>query len=207
MNLPAVVNKTFQELKNQSEFIEIVNFVVKNLKRLNHSDERARFLHQVVEEYNSEVFSHPLVKQLSPCQKGCSACCHTQVSVTEDEARLLSQKIRDGIDVDIQRLKIQMTAGNEAEAFFKLDFETRRCIFLDDQGACRVYEDRPAVCRNNVVLGSPDQCDTREGIKPTRLVRTPQSDMAIYGAYLYSKSNGALPYMVGNLMELVPSQD
>lgn len=53
MNLPAVVKKTFEELRDQQEYISIVNFVVKAIRRLNTSIERARFIHKAVDDYNA----------------------------------------------------------------------------------------------------------------------------------------------------------
>jgi Fe-S-cluster containining protein len=197
MNVPVVARRTFEELKNQAVFVKIVHFVVERLMKITNTYKRADFIHNLVDEYNAEVFSHPLVMQLSPCKRGCTACCHTQVSVTNDEAELLVKRIKSGVNIDRERLKIQMEAGANGDAYFNIPYDDRKCIFLDDQGACAVYEDRPSVCRTNVVLGSPEQCDTSKAILPTRLVRTLNSDMVIYGSFFCAKSSGTLPYMVG----------
>ncbi|HXH74745.1 MAG TPA: YkgJ family cysteine cluster protein [Bacteriovoracaceae bacterium] len=202
MNVLGIVKKTFEELRNQPDYIAIVNYVVSRLKRLPTSEERAKFIHQVVDNHNQEVFSHPLVQQLSPCKMGCSACCHTQVSVTRDEARILITKIHEGYPIDLDLLKVQMAAGNDTKEFLKLDYKDRKCIFLKSDGACGVYEDRPSICRTNAVLGQAEQCDTSVEVKPTRLVRTPKADMAIYGSYLSSKSSGTLPHLIGDLLGL-----
>lgn len=202
MNVPAVAQKTFEELRNRAEFLKIVHIVVKRLKKISNQYKRADFIHELVDQYNAVVFSHPLVMQLSPCKRGCTACCHTQVSVTDDEAELLVKRIKSGVSIDQERLKLQMQAGSDDEAFFKIAYNDRKCIFLDEQGACTVYEDRPSVCRTNSVLGTSDQCDTSKEILPTRLVKTPQSDLVIYGSFFYAKSSGTLPYMVGKLLGL-----
>jgi hypothetical protein len=73
-------------------------------------------------------------------------------------------------------------------------------VFLDEAGSCRVYEDRPAVCRTNAVLGSADQCDTCAGVKPTRLIFTHKADMGIYGAYLSLKESGTLPRLLAEAL-------
>lgn len=201
MNLPAVVKKSFDQLQNQPEYVAVINFVLEGLKKLSNPLQRARYVHSQVNAYNVEPMNHPLVKELSPCKLGCSACCHTQVSVTEDEAQLLVHHIQQGMDVDVDRLVKQHATGNDFNAFMRLSFDERKCVFLDEQGACRVYEDRPSVCRTNAVLGRADQCDTSDSVmKPTRLVRTPKSDMAIYASFLLAKESGTLPYMVGELL-------
>lgn len=207
MNFPAVVKQSFEELRHQPEYMAIVNALVDALKRLGDPVERARLVHQIVDDYNVTVFDHPLVMQLMPCTLGCTACCYTQVSVTEDEARLLTLRIKEGVDVDKDRLRIQMKAGNDDQAFFNLSYENRKCIFLNNEGACKVYEDRPSVCRTNAVLGRSDQCDTSESVQPTRLVKTSNADMAIYAAYLSSREAGTLPYLVGELLGLSPEEE
>jgi uncharacterized protein len=200
MNVPAIARKTFEELRHLVEYNSIVNSILEHLTVRTLPEERARHVHKVIDEYNQEVFSHPLVKEFSPCTKGCSGCCHTQVSVTDDEARVLADKILSGLTIDMDHLKKQMETENDSTAFFNLSYAARKCVFLDDHGSCRVYEDRPSVCRTNAVLGSADQCDTSESIKPLRLVLTQKADMVIYGSYLFAKESGSLPHMVGKLL-------
>jgi Fe-S-cluster containining protein len=200
MNVPAIAKKSFDELQKKPEFLSIVKKMLKRLKRISSSLERARFIHKTIDEYNEEVFSHPLVKELSPCRRGCMACCHTQVSVTADEAELLIMRVNNGLIIDKERLKSLMHAGDDARKYFAIPFKERACIFLDSAGACRVYEDRPAVCRTNAVLGPASQCDTTSSVLPTRLIRTPKSDMVIYASYMFSKKSGSLPHMVGKTL-------
>jgi uncharacterized protein len=197
MNVPAIARKSFEELRQQSVFINIVNFVVEHLSRLSSLVVRARLVHEMVDEFNKDVFSHPLVKELSPCKQGCSACCHTQVSVTADEADLLVQRIEAGMAINQNRLRAQMATKDDAREFFKLSYEDRKCIFLDNTGSCSVYDDRPSVCRTNAVLGSADQCKTGDAQGEMRLVKTSKADMVIYAAYLCSKESGSLPNMIG----------
>lgn len=202
MNVPAIARRSFEELKSQNEFVSIVHHVIDRLKKITNKYKRADYIHELVDEYNKEVFSHPLVMQFSPCKRGCTACCHTQVSVTEDEAELLVKRIKSGVVVDQDRLKLQMAAKDDGEAYFKISYEDRKCIFLDEQGGCRVYDDRPSVCRTNSVLGTPDQCDTSVEVRPTRLVRTSKADMVIYGSFYFSESSGTLPHMIGKALGL-----
>lgn len=200
MNVPAVAQRTFEESRDNPELIGIVNLTIEALQKLSTTDQRTELVHSMIDEFNSEVFNHPLVQKFSPCKKGCDGCCHTQVSVTEDEAIILARHIMDGLPIDLDRLNKQMMTKNDSAEFFKLNYADRKCIFLDQDGACRVYEDRPSVCRTNAVLGSADQCDTSKELKPVRLVKTPHSDMIIYAQFLFSDKNGSLPSMVGELV-------
>jgi len=202
MNVPAIAKSTFELLKNQPEFSSITKTVVSSLKKIKNNLEKARFLHNIVDEYNKEVFSHPLLMEFVPCKAGCSACCHTQVSVTKEEAELLINQIESGIDINYEKLLKQSEAGNISENYYKLSFKERGCVFLDEKGACRVYKDRPAVCRTNAVVGSSSQCDTSQtGPQALRLVKTPKADMAIFGAYSVTEESGTLPYMLAKLLK------
>lgn len=200
MNVPAIAQRTFEESRNNPDLIAIVNLTLEALAKLSTPEERVKFLHAAIDDLNVSVFTHPLVKQFSPCKMGCSGCCHTQVSVTEDEARVLASKITEGIAIDFDRVKLQSETRNDAEEFFKLKYADRKCVFLDENGACSVYEDRPSVCRTNAVLGTADQCDTSVERKPVRLVKTPQADMVIYAQFLFSNKNGSLHNLVSELI-------
>jgi hypothetical protein len=62
------------------------------------------------------------------CGRGCSACCVDELTVFEVEA----QRIR--------RAHPDLLARGEPHA-------PGACAFLDAEGACRIYADRPYVCR------------------------------------------------------------
>lgn len=211
MNFPAIAKQTFDLLRGQSAFSSITDSVLFHLKKISSHLERARFVHHIVDDYNREVFAHPLVKELSPCKAGCTGCCHTQVSITEDEARLLASRVQEGVKIDNALLQKQMNAGNCSDEFYKLSYESRKCVFLGSDDLCQVYEDRPSVCRTNAVLGSATQCSTQNGQdigQPIRLIKTAKADMAIVGSFLASKNNGTLGFMLGQiLLKSAPKKD
>lgn len=62
------------------------------------------------------------------CRRGCADCCVDRITVFEVEA----QRIRHG------------HAGLLANG---RPAPEGRCAFLDEDGACRIYDDRPYVCR------------------------------------------------------------
>jgi Fe-S-cluster containining protein len=167
------------------------------LKEIKFAISRARFFHSKVDEYTKDVFAHPIVKEMSACKKGCSGCCHTEVSVTDDESELLALRVKNGAMIEMERLKIQVQSAREGKNFYSLSYDNRACVFLNDKGICDIYTDRPAVCRTNGVLGSSDQCSTQDGApKSQRLIRTDHADMAIMGAFLISPKSGRLGEML-----------
>ena len=62
------------------------------------------------------------------CRRGCSMCCVDDLTVFEVEAANIRQAHQDLLE----------TATPHA---------TGACAFLDHEGACRIYENRPYVCR------------------------------------------------------------
>ena len=62
------------------------------------------------------------------CRKGCHDCCVEGLTVFEVEAENIRRR----------HAKLLIEASPHAEG---------ACAFLDPSGACRVYEDRPYVCR------------------------------------------------------------
>jgi Fe-S-cluster containining protein len=120
------------------------------------------------------------------------------VSVNKDEAKLLAHRvIEDNIELDLKKLYIQGNVENSAKQWFKLPYELRGCVFLNKNGECRIYDDRPSVCRTNNVLSDPRMCDTSDGVeKPIRLLNTDKADLAIIASYQQAGEAGTLPYML-----------
>jgi Fe-S-cluster containining protein len=203
MNFPAIAKQTYEKLRSQPAFSNITQFVIEHLRKISSPTERARFVHHVVDDYNREIFAHPIVQKFLPCKSGCSACCHTQVGITEDEAELLAERVNEGLKIDYALLQKQVKAGNNPEEYYQLSYENRRCIFLGADDSCQAYSDRPSVCRTNAVLGEASQCSPHVGDgepETIRLVKTEQADMAIIGSFLMSKDSGTLAQMVGQIL-------
>ncbi len=171
--------------------------MAKKLKKINLPEKRAQAFHREIEKKIAVPFSHPLVQKFSSCKKGCSACCHTQVAINSDEAELLATKVENGHQINLNLLEIQAEAGTEAKVWYQIPYSHRRCIFLDNKNACSIYEDRPAVCRTNQVLGESASCETKDGIeKPLRLVKTEEGDMVVIAAFQVAGKSGTLPEML-----------
>lgn len=209
MKFPAIAFQTYSRLKNNPKFLALTEFILRTLRPMINPIDRAKLVHQLVDDCNEEMFNNPLVKQYSGCHKGCSACCHTEVSVTPDEAELLAKRVQEGITIDTQKLYVQKQVIESKESFYVLPYSQRGCVFLGDEGECRVYDDRPSVCRTNVVLGDSSQCSTIDGqMQEMRLVKTEQADMVIMGAFMHQHTeNGLLPEKLWEALFAVRKND
>jgi Fe-S-cluster containining protein len=94
------------------------------------------------------------------CRMGCSGCCHSEVEITTDEASVLLENVLGGVEIDVARLKAQAARERLSPAWAKFWSLENRCVFLSDEGACRIYKDRPSVCRRLLATTPPEACTT-----------------------------------------------
>ncbi len=144
--------------KNQRQFIyDKIEHYIKQYKAA-HKDvgpESAAFsFHNMLDEQIESHKNEELFKR-SSCRKGCSACCRKEVAISMDEAALLYGYMKEeNIEVNIDRLRKQ----TKAKSYVELDFKDTACVFLGNNGECRVYKHRPASCRKYFVLSLPELC-------------------------------------------------
>lgn len=177
--------------------MSLYKLVIKRLRFFSSPIKRAELAHKMINIEVSELFKDPVVARNVTCKEACSACCHTQVSVTSDEADLLASRVVQGAEVSISRLSNLSECKNDSDAFYLVDYEKRKCPFLGKDNLCTVYESRPAVCRTNHVVSAASACESKLGFEnPVRLLNTHRADMIVMAAFKSNKVNGALPYML-----------
>jgi len=103
------------------------------------------------------------------CRKGCSFCCHINVSVTIPEAILVAASLRHGPYREFAP-RVEATAAraaglNELERFR----HALPCPMLKD-GACGIYDVRPTACRAYLATDAK-QCEA--SLESARTVGTP----------------------------------
>lgn len=132
----------------------------KRLQRMEQPHLLAHSIHCTIDEYVVEhLTEHPRGKDVT-CRRGCSYCCHTNVTITKPEAVLLHKfAAEQGIELDYDRLTRQAQTHDDPTAWRKQPVEDRACTFLAGDGACRVYGHRPDACRKHMSLEDPAKCD------------------------------------------------
>jgi Fe-S-cluster containining protein len=93
---------------------------------LEKSIEKLKLFYQTVDSLTTEL-EKTHAERLN-CKKGCSACCVDDITVFEIEAE------------NIRANNLEFLKNAEPN-------EKGMCAFLDKNGACRIYVDRPYVCR------------------------------------------------------------
>jgi Fe-S-cluster containining protein len=110
-------------------------------------------LHAETDRLLEPVFAQAEAQAGRPyaCRAGCSACCHQVVLCTAPEAMLIGHHLHatrseGALAAMVASLEAQSTA---AAGLTFLGYSQARipCAFLDENGACSIYEVRPMACR------------------------------------------------------------
>lgn len=101
------------------------------------------------------------------CASGCAGCCHLEVEITEDEAKLLACAVQQGVAFDADRLALQAGRPTNAPEWKTGAVSENRCVFLSEQNLCRVYEHRPLACRKLLVTSPKENCTlAQQSVQP-----------------------------------------
>jgi Fe-S-cluster containining protein len=193
-NLLINYQATLSESEFQSferEVDRLLNHYFRILSSCRAGAERAQVAQALIDE---QVKMNSHIK--TSCRKGCGACCHLEVEITEDDADLLAHSILN------QNLKIDEDRLQELAERTRLDkkwamgaVSSNRCILLGADNTCRDYENRPSVCRKHAVTSPAEDCSTL-GATPVPLL-IPMNEIILSAALGQSKNNfGALPKML-----------
>lgn len=149
------------------------------------------------------------------CRKGCGACCRQHVPISRAEARLLAaivenmpeperSKMKQRFENAVQRLR-ESGIFEEAINFHRLGSDERidmvrkyfklgiACPFLEDE-CCSIHPYRPLICREYLVVSSPDHCASLDGDKIERL-RIPVSVSSTFSKMEGTFEEGSNPYL------------
>lgn len=136
------------------------------LREFRAGPERAQVLHVLLDREMGAAASLEI-----SCRRGCAGCCHYEVEVTGDEAELLAALVAGGLPVDRARLARQAARERKSPEWSRHGHPDNRCVFLGEDGACRVYEHRPAICRKHLVTSPAAACTETDGaVAPVRVL-------------------------------------
>jgi len=143
-----IVHKIFEFYMNQ----------YRELKKTHNVESVVSTIHEEIDKKMEESSARIETGEKVTCRNGCSFCCFLKVDINDDEAMLLTEYSRKiGLDIDYEKLEKQKVK-TDAE-FLKLPYKDRRCIFLNKENSCSVYEHRPSACRKLLVVSKVECCD------------------------------------------------
>jgi Fe-S-cluster containining protein len=173
MNIPLNISESLSGLlhqmtpQQQDKVSEMMAFYYEQYQELiaNNQNDRisvAAGIHRAVDQSLQSQIKQATEFEVS-CGKGCSFCCFLRVDISNDEADLLTEYAKEQrVEIDYDKLKKQITHDNDD--FMKLPAKDRKCVFLSDNGSCRVYKHRPNSCRKLIVVSDPKNCDTENNL-------------------------------------------
>jgi Fe-S-cluster containining protein len=185
----------------QTRVVEAVRRQAEALQAFPDGPGRARAVHRQVDAAVAPFAAlRPEALAAVRCGRGCSHCCRIRVEVTADEAELLAELVRAGrAHPDGARLALQRD-WSTSEAFHGRPRAEADCIFLGQDGACTVYEDRPSACRALLVASDPALC--READQATRVLAiiNPHLELVVSAARTLDAAGGnRLDWMAAGL--------
>lgn len=117
------------------------------------------------------------------CKKGCSFCCSQRVCVGIEE-------VKDVLDVPVDEEKLKLQASWSEKDWSK-NLKNSSCVFLSDQGECKIYDKRPLVCRTVMSTVEPKLCDDENAL--VQFFVDLKSEAFLTAYYNKSKYSESLP--------------
>lgn len=152
--IPSNTNAVFMRTLRHVWLTIDSNYKKHKYKPARRAKETYELFDQLEEE---ELLNSKFTKKIS-CKDKCSHCCYIHVTITPDEAELLTIKAKE-VGVDVNALEKQ-SGYNDADKWLTIPYKDRKCVFLSDEGRCKIYEDRPLSCRNYRVISKVEDCNT-----------------------------------------------
>ncbi len=144
-----------------SEIDQLILHYIQHLRPITPGSQRAKESAALIDLENDRA-SH--IK--TSCQKGCASCCNLEIEITAEDAELLAQAvIENNIPFDKERLIEQASRKRLDPLWERRVHSENRCVLLNAENACSVYESRPMVCRKHAVVSPADDC-MRPGGEP-----------------------------------------
>jgi Fe-S-cluster containining protein len=76
-----------------------------------------------------------------------SLCCHNCAVLTGEEVSGLVENVREKYDLELDPKKYFRAVKGEHGTYFAVKMIKGRCIFLNKEDRCRIYEYRPVLCK------------------------------------------------------------
>lgn len=144
------------------------NYVNQLLNSKESTKNKVMAIYDLLDSINKERINK--AQEKPSCKKGCAHCCYIQVAATEWEIDVILEWMKhhnlEFTNEEIQHIKNQALIKNDKEYIIS---PHRKCVFLQPNNECGIYEVRPSACRNYYVYNDPKECDT---FNPNAIGRT-----------------------------------
>lgn len=167
--------------------LQRINILGRMAERMPKPIGKIEILRQMAGEFSSAA------RDLVPCSRGCSGCCHMPTMLSQEEAAIIAgetgatlakpTKWFDGVIEDRPH-----------------HFDGVPCPFLGN-GTCGIYAHRPFACRMHVHL---DRDNTLCQIVPGETIRVPRIDTLYFDLAYANAFGGPLSIKLADIREFFP---
>ena len=161
--LKAAANRKAREAKKRAYLQQIFDRYSERFRATSNQSASAlaREVHITMDQVLERDRSTSPTSSAIQCRRGCDHCCRVPVEIWPHEAALLVESARAaGIGIDQARLERQ--SRYSSDDWQHQLAKDRACIFLGEEGECKVYDARPNACRKLLVVSEPALCDPEQ---------------------------------------------
>ena len=159
-SLKAIANKKARDARKEAHLRGMMDRYAGQFRAVGNQDARsvARTVHIAIEDVLERDRKKSATSGDIKCRKGCHHCCHGPVEIWPQEAALLVGIAREA-GMELDRARLERQSQYTLDTWRQQPAADTACVFLGDDGACKVYEFRPNACRKLLVVTDPELCD------------------------------------------------
>lgn len=167
--------------------------------------DRAKVAHKLVQAIieGQKAKNWDSFKTQVKCTAGCSGCCHQQVEINSDEADLLATLVVNGVHIDHDKMNRLASKNFTDLEWWRLPNTERSCLFLAENGTCRVYDNRPLACRKYFVFTDPEKCSevSETGSITVGVYTVPEAEVYSSAIMTVVRGEGNIPKLLSEAIE------
>lgn len=162
-SLKATANRNARDERKTAHLRGIMDRYTEQFRAVGNQDALAlaREVHAAIEVVLERDRRKSATSSHIQCRKGCSHCCRGPVEIWPQEAALLLEAAREA-RVELDQAQLERQCGHGIDTWRQQPAADRACVFLGDDGACKVYGSRPNACRKLLVTSHPELCDAEK---------------------------------------------
>ena len=180
---PKVVQEAQILSRSDADLKKLLKIHLKEFTLMEPGEKKAKYMYQLIEE---QLIKTDLSN--TSCQKGCHYCCYHPIELTSSEKENIVLQVESA---NKKRLAYQVDQIFNDDIYENWDYKKQACVFLDEQGGCKIYQDRPLICRLTYVTSNSENCDYRQDTES--IAHHPVTKAAIIAlAYLMTEQDSHL---------------
>jgi Fe-S-cluster containining protein len=159
-NFNATANKQARDERKKAHLQGMFSHYTEQFRAVENQDAPsvARRVHVTIDDVLDRDRKKSATSGDIKCGKGCDHCCRGPVEIWPHEAALLVEFAREA-GMELDRARLERQSQHTMDDWGQQPTADKACVFLGEDGACKVYEFRPNACRKLLVVTEPSLCN------------------------------------------------